>query len=114
MSYVLLIVEPEGQREARTAEQGQAVYQRMVDYAADLKRRGVLLAVESLRRDAARVSARGQPGIVDGPFTEAREFIGGFFLLDCRTREEALEYARQCPAAQWAQIEVRETGPCFS
>jgi hypothetical protein len=51
--------------------------------------------------------------VLDGPFTEAKELIGGFFLLDCDTREQALAFANACPAAEWATIEVRETGPCY-
>jgi hypothetical protein len=52
--------------------------------------------------------------ITDGPYAETKEVIGGFFLLTCETREEALAVARECPAAQWATIEVRELGPCFA
>lgn len=51
--------------------------------------------------------------MVDGPFAEAKEMVGGIFLLDCKTREEALAIAAQCPAAEWATIEVRALGPCF-
>ena len=50
--------------------------------------------------------------IVDGPFAEAKEIVGGFFLLDC-SREDALRYAEVCPAAEYATIEVREVGPCW-
>jgi hypothetical protein len=39
--------------------------------------------------------------------------VGGFFLLTCETREQAIAIARECPAAQWATVEVREFGPCF-
>jgi len=51
--------------------------------------------------------------VLDGPFAEAKEMIGGFFLLKCESRERATEIARLCPAAGWATIEVRELGPCF-
>ncbi|MNT98770.1 YCII-related domain protein [compost metagenome] len=50
---------------------------------------------------------------MDGPYAEAKEMIGGFFLLTCDSREEALALAAECPAAQWATVEVRELGPCF-
>ena len=61
-----------------------------------------------------RLNVRGgKPSIVDGPFTEAKEFVGGFFLLDCENRSQALEFAQQCPAAEWATVEVREIGPCY-
>ncbi|WP_322069630.1 YciI family protein [Paraburkholderia bannensis] len=116
MAYLLLISEPRGQRESRTQAEGEALYAQMVQFAAELDARGVLLAVQSLvsDADAARVEVReGRTSVIDGPFSEAKEMIGGFFLVDCATREEALAFARACPAAQWATVEVRETGPCF-
>jgi len=114
MSYMLLIVEPQGQRLARPAQDARDVYQRMLDYTASLKARGVLVASDSLRRSAARLSIRGgRQSVVDGPFTESKELVGGFFLLDCQSREQALMLAAECPAAEWATIEVREVGPCY-
>ncbi len=114
MSYMLLIVEPQGQRGTRAPEEGSGLYQRMLDYTESLKARGVLLASDSLRSRAARLSMRaGRRNVLDGPFTESKELIGGFFLLDCATREQALGLAAECPAAEWATIEVREIGPCY-
>jgi hypothetical protein len=114
MSYMLLIVEPQGQRRGRTAEDGRDLYQRMLDYTESLKARGVLRASDSLRSRAARVSTRaGRQSVLDGPFVESKELIGGFFLLDCATRDEAVGLAAECPAAEWATIEVREIGPCY-
>lgn len=114
MSYVMLIVEPKGQRRERTQAEGEDLYRQMTDYAQKLKKQQLLLAVNSLREAAVRVNVRnGKPSVIDGPFTEARELVGGFFLLDVETREEALRLARECPAAQWATVEVRETGPCY-
>ena len=51
--------------------------------------------------------------VMDGPFAEAKEMIGGFFLIDVATREQALAWAARCPAVAWATVEVRETGPCY-
>ncbi|GAC1453171.1 MAG: YciI family protein [Steroidobacteraceae bacterium] len=114
MPFMLLIVEPAGQRRVRTPAEGRAVYARMVDYSARLKDRGVLLATNSLRRDAARLRIEGgEKRVGDGPFAESKELIGGYFLLGCDTREQALGFAADCPAAEWASIEVRETGPCY-
>jgi len=110
MSYMLLVVEPRGQRAQRSPEEGHAVFQKMVDFADALKARGVLKAVESLAADerGTRVAVRGGRNVLtDGPFVEAKEMIGGFFLLDCATKDEALAIAAQCPAAAWATIEVR-------
>ncbi|WP_341317420.1 YciI family protein [Paraburkholderia sp. IMGN_8] len=116
MSYMLLIVEPSEQRIERGERAGREVYDQMVRFAADLKERGKLLAVESLTStsDAVRVQVReGRARLVDGPFAEAKEMIGGFFLLDCETREEAVAIAQACPAASWCTVEVRKLGPCF-
>jgi hypothetical protein len=117
MAYALLIIEPAGQRQERTEAQGRELYDRMLRFSADLRAQGLLTLSQSLASDhnGARVRMQGnQASIVDGPFAEAREMIGGFFLLTCGTREEAIAIARQCPAAQWATVEVRELGPCFT
>jgi hypothetical protein len=114
MSYMLLVIEPKGQRRTRSTEEGQRVYQRMMDFGDALKKKGVLRLASSLRESGVRTRLEGgSQKVLDGPFVEAKELIGGFFLLDCETREEALQYAAQCPAAEWADIEVRETGACY-
>ncbi len=117
MPFMLLINEPVGQRAERDLPQGEELYARMLRFSEDLKARGVLVASESLKsqRDAVRVQVRaGQRRITDGPFAESKEMVGGFFLLDCATRDEAVAIAESCPAAQWATVEVREVGPCFN
>lgn len=116
MSYMLLIVEPLGQRATRTEAEGRAAYDAMVAYGKRLQERGLLVASESLKtqQDAARVQVRnGKPLVIDGPFAEAKEMIGGFFLLTCKTREEAVAVAAECPAASWCTVEVREVAPCY-
>ena len=117
MSYVLLIHEPNGQRAERGEQQGRVVYDRMLQWGESLRQRGVLRAAESLRTpdaESARVQVRGgKTSVLDGPFAEAKEMIGGFFLLDCKTRDEALAIAATCPAAEWATVEVRPLAPCY-
>lgn len=116
MSYMLLIIEPTGQRAERTEAQGREVYARMQAFGDALRAQGKLKAVESLEgmNNAVRVSqAPGAARRLDGPFAEAKEMVGGFYLLDGVTREEAIELARQCPAAEWATVEVRGLAPCF-
>jgi hypothetical protein len=116
MAYMLLIVEPTGQRQTRTLAQGQEAYGKMVAFQDRLKAKGLLTASESLKSyaDATRLQVRdGKPLVIDGPFAEAKEMIGGFFLLTCKTREEALAIAADCPAAEWCTVEVRETAPCY-
>lgn len=116
MAYMLLILEPHGQRAGRSTDEGRELYARMVKFGEQLTRKGLLRASESLLTDTqgVRVSIRdGQTRLLDGPFTESKEMIGGFFLLDNVSRDEAIEIARQCPAAQWATVEVRELAPCY-
>jgi len=116
MPYMLLVIEPLGQRQTRTEAEGREVYERMIRFGDGLRSRGLLLATESLKAhaDAARVQVRGgRARVVDGPFAEAKEMVGGFFLVDCKTREEAVAIASECPAAEWCTVEVRSLAPCF-
>ena len=115
MSYLLLIMEPTGQRAERGVEAGRTDFERMVAYADSLKARGVLVGVNSLKAAGARLTldGSGKRSVVDGPFTEAKELVGGYFLLSVNSRDEALALAAECPAAEWATVEVRETGPCY-
>ncbi|MCV0438317.1 MAG: YciI family protein [Hydrogenophaga sp.] len=117
MSHMLLIVEPAGQRATRTEAQGREVYARMQQFGEALKARGKLLAVESLasQSSAVRVSKAGggKAQVLDGPFAEAKEMVGGFYLLDCNSMDEAVAIAHECPAAEWATVEVRAIAPCY-
>jgi hypothetical protein len=116
MPYLLLVVEePEGRRN-RSAEEGRLAYERMLRFTEDLKARGVHRASESLKSDSAgvRIAVRsGKRTVVDGPFAESKEIVGGFFLLDGLTREQAIAIAGECPATEWATVEVREIGRCW-
>ena len=103
MPYLLLIVEPRGQRAAVPQEIAHRRYDAMMEFAGALQREGVLLRAESLRPDdhAVRVSRRApetRPSLVDGPFAEAKEMVGGFFLLDVASRDAAVAIAERCPA----------------
>ena len=116
MPFMLLIVEPRGQRQERTDAEGRALYARMLQFSATLQARGVLRASQSLKTDTegVRVAVRdGRRTLTDGPFSEAKEMVGGYFIVDVATRDEAVAIAAEIPAAQWATVEVREFGPCF-
>lgn len=115
MAYMLLMVEPVGQRQQRTPEEGQEAYASMVRWGESLKQRGLLIASESLKsqHSASRVQLRGgRVHVTDGPFPETKEMVGGFFLIDCATHAEALAIAQECPAAAWLTVEVRGIAPC--
>ena len=116
MSYMLLIIEPPDQRATRTEAEGREVYARMQRFGEQLRAQGKLKAVESLASQARAVRVRSRDGkaqLLDGPFTEAKEMVGGFFLLDCASLDEAVAIASRCPAAEWATVEVRALAPCF-
>jgi len=113
---MLLVMEPPGQRDTRTLPEGHAAYDSMVAFGEGLKAKGILKAYDSLGAvsKGTRVQVRdGKRSLVDGPFAEAKEIVGGFFLLDC-SKADAIRYATECPAAQFATIEVREVGPCWA
>ena len=117
MSYMLLIVEPTEQRRSRTEAEGREAYAQMKQFGDALRAEGKLRAVESLasQSGAVRVQKRdGKTQLIDGPFAEAKEMIGGFFLLQNVSREQALAIAARCPAAQWATVELRALAPCHA
>jgi hypothetical protein len=114
MSYMLLILEPKEQRQSRSPEEGQAAWDSMLRFSEGLQAQGLLKAGSALKSDGVRVEVRGgKSKVVDGPFAESKEIVGGFFLLDCRTREHAIAIANACPAAEWATVEVRQVGTCY-
>lgn len=115
MAYMLLMMEPVGQRQARTEAEGREAYASMVRWGQSLKERGLLIASESLRSQASATRVRrdnGRPYITDGPFPETKEMIGGFFLINCATHDEAVGIASECPASAWLTVEVRGLAPC--
>jgi hypothetical protein len=82
----------------------------MMKYNEALKKAGVLLALDGLHPPAsgARVSFKGgKPTVTDGPFAEVKEVLGGYWMIDVRSRDEAIEWARRCPASSDDVIEVR-------
>jgi hypothetical protein len=82
----------------------------MTKYNQQLAEAGVLLAADGLRpsRDGARVRFGGdQPTVIDGPFTEAKEIVAGYWLWECSSREEALEWLKRAPFGGGVEIELR-------
>jgi hypothetical protein len=89
-------------------------FEPMMKYNEELAKAGVLLGLDGLRptKDGARVRVRGgRKSVVDGPFTEAKEIVGGYWMIQVRSREEALEWAKRIPLeteAEDAFVEVRQ------
>jgi hypothetical protein len=83
----------------------------MMKYNEELKEAGVLITLDGLHPPSmgARVSFEtGKPVVTDGPFTESKEVIGGYWMIDVQSREEAIAWARRCPAANNETIEIRQ------
>jgi hypothetical protein len=82
----------------------------MMKYNKALQDAGVLLALDGLHPPAsgARVSfAGGRPKVTDGPFPEAKEVLGGYWMIRVNSQEEAIEWAKKCPASENEVIEIR-------
>jgi hypothetical protein len=83
----------------------------MVRYNESLQKAGVLLAMDGLHPPStgARVSfAGGKAKVTDGPFAEVKEVIGGYWMIQVKSREEAIEWARRCPGSDNEMVEVRQ------
>src|SRR6202022_63036 len=83
----------------------------MMKYNESLQKAGVLLALDGLHppSEGARVSfAGGKPKVTDGPFIEAKEVIGGYWMIQVKSRQEAIEWASRCPASENETIEIRQ------
>lgn len=83
----------------------------MGKYNEELRKAGVLLALDGLHppSSGARISFSGRkPTVTDGPFPEAKEVVGGYWLIDVKSRAEAIEWASRCPGTDNEVIEVRQ------
>jgi hypothetical protein len=83
----------------------------MMKYNEELQKAGVLLALDGLRPPSAgaRVSfANGKAVVTDGPFSEAKEVIGGYWMIQVKSKEEAIEWAKRCPGSPNEVLEVRQ------
>ena len=118
MRFMMLMI-PRGYDNAAPGTlPGAEAVRRMMAYNRELQQAGVLLGLDGLHPPSmgARISfADGQARVVDGPFTEAREVLGGYWMIDVGSLSEAVEWARRCPAGPNEMIEVRqvlEMGEC--
>jgi hypothetical protein len=83
----------------------------MTKYNESLEKAGVLLSVDGLRppSQGARISFEGgKPKVTEGPFAETKETLGGYWMIQVKSREEAIEWASRCPASENEVIEVRQ------
>ena len=110
MRYILLIANDEQAYMARSQEEADTTMAAYSKWAEDMGKQGKLQGGERLRptTDATTVQVRnGEVLTSDGPFAETKEQIGGYFLVDCKDLDEAIEAASRLPGAEHGTIEVR-------
>ena len=111
MRFMMLVI-PKGYESAKpgTMPDPKAV-SAMMKYNELLQKAGILLALDGLHppSEGARISfASGKAKVTDGPFAEAKEVIGGYWMIQVKSKEEAIEWATRCPMADNEIIEVRQ------
>jgi hypothetical protein len=108
----MMLMIPKGYEQAKPGAMPDAkAVDAMMKYNESLKKAGVLLALDGLHPPSmgARVSfAGGRPLVTDGPFSEAKEVVGGYWMIQVKSLEEATEWAKRCPASENELIEVRQ------
>jgi hypothetical protein len=109
MRYLLLIYEA-GRATDPTPEEETASHLRYGAFTREVRERGLFRAGEALEPTTTATTVRVRDGktvVTDGPFAETKEFLGGFYLLDCRDLDEAIDLAKRLPAAERGSIEIR-------
>lgn len=111
MRFMMLMI-PKGYEKAEPGEVPDAKgVEAMMRYNESLQKAGILLALDGLHPPSmgARVSfAGGKPHVVDGPFPEAKEVLGGYWMIQVKSKAEAVEWASRCPASENEVIEIRQ------
>jgi hypothetical protein len=110
MKYAFTIYVDEGQRESATPEQIQETSQAYGALTQEMEQKGVLAAGEGLYPTTTATTVRvrdGERDVTDGPFAETKEQLGGFYVLDVKDLDEAIEWAARIPGAQFGSIEIR-------
>ena len=110
MRYALLIYASEQDWATQTEEQAQAVNQEYMAFTKDIIDRGLMKGGEALQPTATATTVRVREDdtlTTDGPFAETKDQLGGFYLVDCKDLDEAIEVAARIPDARRGSIEVR-------
>jgi hypothetical protein len=110
MRYMLLLWENEAISAAQSKEEREAVFAEYMAFTSDIRAKGVYQAGDPLlpSETASTVRVRnGKAVTTDGPFAETREQLGGYYIVECETLEEACGYAARIPGARDGAIEVR-------
>ena len=111
MRFMMLMIPKGYEQAAPSALPSKEMIAAMMKYNDALTKAGVLLALDGLHPPSEAVRLRyagGKATITDGPFAEAKETIGGYWLMQVKSKEEAVEWASRCPAQDGDVIELRQ------
>ena len=114
MKYMLMIYGDEAQLQRASPADVDAMMGAYVAYTQELIRAGALVGGDRLQRTSAATTVRmkdGRTEVVDGPYAETKEQLGGYYLIDVPDLDSALSWAARCPGAQVGSIEVRPVWP---
>lgn len=110
MQYACLIYEPPNSFRLSSPEEQQKVFGEYMKFSDDIQKAGVVRGGAPLQTTETATTVRVRDGkrlTTDGPFAETKEWLAGFFLLECQSLDEALEWAAKIPGARDGSIEVR-------
>jgi hypothetical protein len=110
MQYMLMIYSSEAAMQAATAEQIEQLIGAYGAYTEAVKAAGVLVAADRLRPSACATTVRtadGKTQVLNGPYAETKEQLGGYYLIEVADLDAALAWASRCPAAAYGAVEVR-------
>lgn len=110
MKYMLLIYSNEGQMASRTPADGEKVLAAYNAYAEAMAKAGVMVGADRLRPSDASTTvkvANGKTQVLNGPYAESREQLGGYFMIDVPDLDAAISWASRCPGASHGTVEVR-------
>ena len=110
MQYLLLINDDEAQWAGMPEDARNEIYGEYMRYTEELRSRGLLVGANQLQPSSTATVVHVEDGktiTTDGPFAETKEVLGGYYLIDVDTLDEALEWAAKIPSARYGHIEVR-------
>ncbi|HEX2268002.1 MAG TPA: YciI family protein [Pyrinomonadaceae bacterium] len=109
-NYLLFLYSAPDVFDETSPDEMQAIIQKYRDWRQRLQKNGVIVGGKKLQDGAGRIMRRtgGEMSVVDGPYTESKEIIGGVFEIQAENYEQAVETARDCPHLEYGTIEIRE------
>ena len=117
MEYTLLIYADQAAFETISPAQMKETQAAYHAYTEALQEAGVLRGANRLRPTQTATTVRlrsGKTEVLNGPYAETREQLGGYYIIDVANMDEAIKWASRCPAAQWGSIEVRPYHPGYA